>query len=478
MKTALGEKIVSTQNYIATHVGVKILEQGGNAFDAAIGISAVLSVVMPHTSGLGGDGFLLAKTPEGIIAYNASGWSPKRLNVERIPSVRDPSTVVIPGLVDLWDFVYRRYMTMDLSEVLRPAISLAANGFYVGRELAKVISKSNNMPRSWSEIFEGKRMGDILKLNELSGVLKIISKDPRDFYESKLTDEIVEGLNSQGVNVELSDFVDFRGKVVKPLKSSYRGYTLYELPPNSQGITTLESLKMAEIQETWKLRFDDPKRVKELVNIFILAYEDRNKFVTDPRFYYPEEDLLSEERLKRRLSSYSLSGMEMNTKDTTFFVVSDGENEVGFIQSLFFPFGSGITVKNIVFNNRGYGFTEGHNKPEPRKRPLHTLSILRAEKDDESLIIGCAGGDLRPQIHTQVLQYYVDYGLEIDDAVYYPRFAFLGDRIVHEKRINLPFQELDFFTNEVGVVQALKRKKDIYIGVADPRSEGIALPAN
>jgi len=169
---------------------------------------------------------------------------------------------------------------------------------------------------------------------------------------------------------------------------------------------------------------------------------------------------------------------KMNTQDTTFFVVSDGENEIGFIQSLFFAFGSGIVVKDIPFNNRGFGFTEGRNKPEPRKRPLHTLSILMAEKEDENLIIGCAGGDLRPQIHSQVFEYYADYGLEIDEAIDAPRFMFLGSRIVAEKRLKTKHEQLDYYSPEVGVVQALKSNKKYNIAVADPRSEGIALVAN
>ncbi|AAY79838.1 gamma-glutamyltransferase family protein [Sulfolobus acidocaldarius] len=476
MKVSIGKKVVASQNQLATYVGAKILETGGNAFDAAVGVSAVLSVVLPYTSGLGGDGFLLANTPEGLIAYNASGWTSKNLKIQKIPSPRHPSTVLVPGLVDMWDYIERKFMSLDLQTVLQPAVKLATNGFYIGKELGRAISRAIDMPESWSKLYKGRMAGDFIKLRELGEALKVISRNPREFYEGKLMEEIVLGLNKQGVEMEFSDFANFRGEEVKPIKSTYRDFTLYELPPNSQGITTLEILKLSEMVETWKHKFDDIERVKEMVKIFAIGYNDRDRYVTDPRFYSPEINLLDENVLRVKLREMGiLPNRILRTEDTTFFVVADGENEVGFIQSLFFHFGSGITVKQFPFNNRGFGFTEGNNKPEPRKRPLHTLSILYAEKDDESLFIGCAGGDLRPQIHAEVFQYYADYNMEIDEAVNAPRFILLSDKIVAEKRLNLPFQQLDYFTPEVGVVQALKRKSDRYYAVADLRSEGVSL---
>lgn len=479
MKVAFGKKVVATQNYIASYVGAKILEQGGNAFDSAIAISATLSVVLPQTGGLGGDGFLLAKTPGGIIAYNASGWAPKGLNVEKIPSLRHPSTVVVPGLVDLWNYIYENFTSMDLTELLKPAISLATNGFYISKTLGKAIaSLESELGESWKRIYGGKRAGDVLKLREMGEVLKVISRDPREFYEGEIAEEIVAGLRGQGVNVDYSDFADFKGEKIEPLKTKYKDYVLYELPPNTQGISTLEALKLVELSEINKLPYDDEKRIDIHLKIYGIIYEDRNKYVADPRFYPLDFNLLDKDYLLKRLTELERSSLRMNTEDTTFFVVSDGENEIGFIQSLFFNFGSGIVVKDLPFNNRGFGFTEGRNKPEPRKRPMHTLSILMAEKENESLIIGCAGGDLRPQIHSQVFEYYADYGMKIDEAVDAPRFMFLGNNVIVEKRLKSKYQQVDFYTPEVGVVQALKTTKKYSIAVADPRSEGIALVSN
>jgi len=479
MKVAYGEKVVATQNYVASYVGAKILEQGGNAFDAAIAISATLSVVLPQTGGLGGDGFLLAKTPEGMIAYNASGWSPKGLNVEKIPSLRHSSTVVVPGLVDLWNYVYENFTSMDLTELLKPAISLATNGFYISKTLGKsIINLEKELGESWKKVYGGKRAGDILKLREMGEVLKVISRDPREFYEGKITEDIVTGLRKHGVNVDFSDFANFRGEKVEPLKTTYKNYTLYELPPNTQGISTLEALKLVEISEVNRLPFDDETRINEHLKIYGIVYQDRNEHIADPRFYPLDINLLDKDYLHRRLREFGTNIQKINSQDTTFFIVSDGENEVGFIQSLFFNFGSGIVVKDIPFNNRGFGFTEGKNKPEPRKRPMHTLSILMAENDNENLIIGCSGADLRPQIHSQVFEYYADYGMEIDEAVEAPRFMFLGNKVIAEKRIKSKYQQVDYYSPEVGIVQALKRTKKYSIAVADPRSEGIALIPN
>ncbi|MDT7860951.1 MAG: gamma-glutamyltransferase family protein [Saccharolobus sp.] len=477
MPSASGKKIVATQNYIASYVGAKILEEDGNAFDAAIAISAALSVVIPHTSGLGGDGFLLAKTSEGLIAYNASGWAPKELRVEKIDNDRSPLTVMVPGLVDLWTFIFENYASKPLSELLKPAISLANNGFMVGRGLHHAIVSSFKLSDEWNKVYGNKRFGDEIKLRKMARILKEISRDPREFYEGKIAEELVQGLREKGVPISYEDFSEFKGEVVSPIKITYKDFTLYEMPPNSQGITTLELLKMVELTDINKMPFNDVRRINEHIRLSALAYDDRNKYVADPRFVnIPIDKLLSERYILNKLAEYGIEPKVKTSGDTTFFTVTDGENEIGFIQSLFYPFGSGIVVDEIPFNNRGAGFTEGNNKPEPRKRPLHTLSILMAEKDNERLIIGCAGGDLRPQIHAEVFEYYADYNMEIDEAVYAPRFMYLGTKVIAEKRLGVPATQTDYYSPEVGIVQALKYKNGRYIGVADIRSEGIAIP--
>ncbi|BBD72941.1 hypothetical protein HS1genome_1330 [Sulfodiicoccus acidiphilus] len=239
----------------------------------------------------------------------------------------------------------------------------------------------------------------------------------------------------------------------------------------------MEALKLVELTNVNRMSFNEPERVRQHVRLFSLAYRDRDSHVADPRFHdFDVNYLLSSGHLASLLSSQGISDVKA-AGDTTFFTLTDGENHVGFIQSLFHPFGSGMVVKQIPLQNRGAGFTEGHNSPKPRKRPLHTLSILMAESEAELLVIGCAAGHLRPQIHSQVLEYYVDYKMDIDEAVYAPRFVIEEGEVKVERRLNLPFKQIQEFSPEVGVVQALKVRGKASTAVADPRSEGVALRA-
>jgi gamma-glutamyltranspeptidase/glutathione hydrolase len=476
MPSVVGRKVVASQSPVATYVGARVLSEGGNAFDAALAVSAVLSVVLPYTSGLGGDGFLLASTPEGKVAYNASGWAPSHVP-DRIDKVRGPETVTVPGLVDLWNFLYTNYTTLPLHDLLKPAITLATEGFEVGKGLARAIGNARDVHDSWRRTFGGRKYGEILRLPGMGEVMKAISRDPREFYEGAIAHQLVNQMTALGVGVEFDDFSSFRGERIDPLRSSYGGLTLYELPPNSQGVTTLESLKLVELTSVNRMPFNDPERVRQHVRLFSLAYRDRDAHVADPRFHpFNPNILLGQDHLATLLSEDAKIDVKQ-VGDTTFFAVSDGENHVGFIQSLFHPFGSGLVVNDIPLQDRGAGFTSGHNRPEPRKRPLHTLSILMTEDDLETIIVGCAAGHLRPQIHSQVLEYYVDYKMEIDEAVYAPRFVLEEGEVKVERRLNLPFTQIQEFSPEVGVVQALKVRGRSATAVADPRSEGVALRA-
>lgn len=475
MPSSYGRKTVASQNPLATFVGMKVLEEGGNAFDAAVAVSAVLSVVMPHTSGLGGDGLLMARTREGIVVYNGSGWSGKRQPQE---VYRDgPLSITVPGLVDLWDFLDRNFLTKDLRYLVSPAIGLARNGFIIGRSLSSALL--NHRPSSedpeWSAMFKDRRVGDTVYNPSLAKVMREVSRDPRTFYEGDLMKDVVKGLKEKGGILEEEDFSEFRGESVHPLVSSYRDYDLYEIPPNTQGITTLQMLNMIELSGINRKPFNDITRVNYHMKIAAVAYYDRDRFVADPRYYQPPDYLLDKDYLLGRMSEEGVMPLSKGS-DTTFFVVADGENEVGFIQSLFEPFGSGVVVNGMVFHNRGYGFSKrGPNAPAPRKRPMTTLSILMAEREDDMVIIGCSAGHLRPQVHSQVLEYLVDYAMELDEAVYSPRFMLTEGRMIGERRLGIPGAEADSFTPAVGVVQALRRRGENYISVADPRSEGVSL---
>ena len=488
--------VVVSQNYHASMAGIKVLENGGNAFDAAIAISSVLSVVIPHTGGLGGDGFILAITQDGIIGYNGSGPAPSGFDEKEyinIAPMRGPLTVTIPGLVDLWRWIYDRYCTKSLEELLSQAISLAVNGFPVNDELARAIEASKNILasyQSWNKLYGNLKSGDWLIQKDLGEVLKKISKfGPEEFYRGELAREFVDGLRAQDVPIDIRDLRVYKGEPVRPLRSEYRGYDIYELPPNTQGITTLEILSMIEEANIDKLDFNNPQRIELQLKIAGLAYEDRDTFLGDPRFsQIPIEKLLSKNYLRNRIQEKFKGGI-LKGADTTFFAVADKfGNMVGFIQSLFYPFGSGIVVKEIPFQNRGAGFAKSlssPNRPGKGKRPLHTLSVLLAEKGERKLVIGCAGGDLRPQIHSEILENIIAYNMNISKAVDAPRFmltewnkyfsAVIEGRLQLPKSNEIKIETLPYYSNSVGIANVIEYARGIYAGTSDPRSEGIAL---
>ncbi len=482
---AVGRYGVASRIHIASSIGLEILEAGGNAFDAAIAISSVLSLVIPHTGGLGGDAFYLVKLSNGEVkAYNGSGKSPADFPVEEFlesKPKRGGLTVSVPGLVDTWINMYEEYCSMDLRRLLQPAISMAENGFYIPYQLADAVSRlRDELSRfsSWSKVYGGLVRGSFVRMRRFARVLRMIARRGWDgFYTGRVAESIVEQLNREGSPISEEDFMRHRGFEFDPLRIEYGGYTVYELPPNTQGLTTLEILLLMD-----KLDLDRKDRSSEWWRLYFEAaahaYRDRDDYLGDPDYMriHPYT-LLSDPHIDSHVEAIRLEG-----GDTTFFVVGDRYgNLVGFIQSLFHPFGSGLVAEEIPFQNRLIGFRmeDGYpNSPAPNKRPLHTLSILLAEKARETLIVGCAGGDLRPQIHTQVFTNIVDRGLDIARAVYEPRAMMLewGDkrRVVVEKGASAEGESIPYPSNYVGVVQALRYVDGLLEVYADPRGGGTA----
>ena len=492
---------VASQIHLATIEGLKILEEGGNAFDAAIAISSVLTVLLPNTSSAGGDGFLLAvDSGEQPVAYNGSGRSTQCIPVEEYLAekpVRGPLTVTVPGLVELWEWVNENYGSMDLGLLLSRAISLARNGFYVQEPLARAVKSS--MPilakyENWKRVFGWMKAGSQVCFPRLARIYAAVARRGADaFYRSRLTEDMVQELRRYGAPVTYEDFAEHRGEEITPIKCEYRDYRLYELPPNTQGLSTLQLLKASEVAELNKLPFRSPERVAEFLRLAVGVYEDRDRYVADPNYYKsPVDKLLSPTYLRERLCSGSRSQGRLNPNDTTFFAVADRYgNLVGFIQSIFFSFGSGIVANDIPFQNRGAGFAKSPelpNSPAARKRPLHTLSILLARHSNQGdYLIGCAGGDLRPQIHAEVFLNAADCNMPLSKAVEAPRYILTswlkgGIRAILEEggwAYELPdwANRIEYQSPSTGVVHAARRRRDGVIEfVADPRGGGVAAP--
>ncbi|HWQ16540.1 MAG TPA: gamma-glutamyltransferase [Sulfolobales archaeon] len=446
MKVTYGRRGVSADHPLAVAAGLKVLENGGNAFDASIAVSAVLSVVHPFSGGLGGDGFILALSDNQIIAYNGSGKSPSGFDAEEYMAkkpLRGPLTVTIPGLVEMWGYIVEEHGSMDLRDLLKPAISLADNGFHADRALGAAVSRYRGELEAfegWRKLYGGVETGSLVKNRGLASVMKRISSRGWDeFYYGRVAEDLVSGLEKQGVGISLEDLMDHEGLEVEPLKLDLGSRVLYELPPNSQGISTLQMISALHELEIDKYGFNDLRRIDAWSEPTrrIYTFRDRNlgdpeAMTIDPRGYVNYSSIKSET---------TGSGM-LSDGDTTFFVVDDGENLVGFIQSLFHPFGSGVTALGIVMQNRGSGFSYEKglpNTPSPRKRPLHTLSILMIDDHERNstYMIGCAGGDYRPQIHTRIYENIFVYKMDLGEALAAPRFIYTdlskGSRVIVEE---------------------------------------------
>jgi len=494
-KATYGRKGISADQPLAVEVGIEILRSGGNAFDAAIAVSAMLTVVHPFSGGIGGDGFLLALRGDEIVAYNGSGRSPSGFNSEeytRLRPSRGPLTVTIPGLVEMWGYIYEEFCSMDLEHLLRPAISLAENGFYADKMLANAVKRYREdlaLYGRWGKLYGDVEVGSLVKNRDLASTLRrIATRGWDEFYYGRLAEEIASELAEQGVGISLEDLVEHEGLEMEPLKLDLGSKILYELPPNSQGVSTLQMISAIYELGLDRYRFEDPERIRAWREPVSSIYGFRDRHLGDPEHmavdvssYTTYRSIVSAERIRQ----------DFGDGDTTFFVVDDGDNLVGFIQSLFYPFGSGLVARGAVVQNRGRGFSfemSLPNSPAPGKRPLHTLSILMVEDHAEGAVymIGCAGGDYRPQIHARVYENIFVYGMSMGEALGAPRFIYTdlskASKVLVEgglsavgleglEVIKIPHQ------GSTGIVNAAKRyrSKGFTEFAPDPRGASISI---
>ncbi|MEM1701823.1 MAG: gamma-glutamyltransferase [Desulfurococcaceae archaeon] len=496
IKTAYGKIGVTSDHPLATKIGIEILESGGNAFDAAIAVSAVLAVVQPHLGGLGGDAFLLGVMGDDIVAIASSGESPKGFKVDRYleeKPTRGPLTVTVPGLVHLWGYIYEKYSSMPLESLIKPAIKLAYNGFHAGWSLATAsrVYEAELSRYKWARYFRGINQGDLVVNKELYTALRLIATRGWDeFYYGELAEVVVNELQEQSVDIGLDDLMEHESSAVKPLKLNVDNKTLYELPPNTQGASTLQLISALYELELYRYRFDDPERIFAWSEPINNVYLFRDIYLGDPDYmkidinYY-----INYREVERALHSVTTKPgtFDINRGDTTFFAVSDGETLIGFIQSLFYPFGSGLVAHGFPLQNRGVGFakTKGlPNSPAPGKKPLHTLSILLVDDDRSKYIIGCVGGDYRPQLHLRVYENIFVYNMHPSKAVDVPRFIYTkpynGQQVVVESPFPVKTHEtiktevVDYY-NGPGYVHVLFLCKGVAGLTNDPRSEGASI---
>lgn len=497
VKLSVGRKGLSSDHYLATLAGLEILKEGGNAFDAAIATSAVLSVVQPHMGGPGGDGFLLAFRGDEVISLMSPGRSPSGFDAERYLEerpFRGSLTITIPGLVRLWGYVNEEYGTMSLERLLRPAISLAYNGFPAGRSLSdasKMVARDLSQYKV-NRYYSNIGLGDKVSNKDMARTLRLIaSRGWEEFYYGSLAEELVNELQEQGVDLGLDDFMSHEAYEVPPLRLTINDLTLYELPPNTQGASTLQLISALYELGLNKLSFDDPERISAWKEPIEAVYHFRDAYLGDPDHmeidvsHYLTYEMMSSliKGAPSDITGHGLGG------DTTFFLVTDGETLIGFIQSLFHPFGSGLIMGGFPVNNRAIGFAKRRgipNSPAPRKLPLHTLSILGVEGEGYKYVIGCVGGDVRPQLHLRAFENIFIYKMDPDQAVSAPRFIYSypleeGEVIVEEPlklKEGLRTRRVPSYSAHGHVhVGVISRKREPLLA-NDPRSEGVTLSIN
>ncbi|MGB2715445.1 MAG: gamma-glutamyltransferase, partial [Vicinamibacterales bacterium] len=466
--------MVATSQPLASAVGLDVLKRGGNAVDAAIAIAAVLNVTEPNMTGIGGDAFMMvywAKT-KALSGLNASGRAPRALNLQYFTSkgIKEMPTmgmepITVPGAFDGWVTLLEKFGTMKLAELMAPAIELAENGFPVMEKIA--IDWALEEPRlkltpaaASTFLVNGRapRPGDVFVQKNLARTFRTLAKGGRDaFYKGEIARAIVAYCQKNGGFLSVEDFASQKSEWVEPISTTYRGHTLYEMPPNGQGLTALLTLNILEGIDLKSMRAEPERYYHTLIEATKIAFADRNRYIADPAFSkVPVKELLSKDYAARRRALIdpqqaidATAGTVRMGNDTTYFSVIDKDrNAVSFINSIFFNFGSASVAGDtgIVLQNRGAGFSleAGHaNEYGPGKRPFHTIIPAMVFRDGNLLMsYGVMGGDIQPQGHAQVLINLIDRGLNLQEAIDAPRVRYIGGRsVMMEDELTLPVIE-------------------------------------
>ncbi len=451
--------IVATSIPLAAEVGVDILKAGGNAADAAIATNAMLGLTEPMSCGIGGDVFVIYwdNKTQKLYGLNGSGRSPYTLNrdvfkqkgLKSIPGEGVLSWSV-PGCVDGWETLRARFGSKPLAEILAPAIDYAENGFPVSEIIAgfwqHVSPKLKQYPdTAKTYLIDGHAPaeGEIFRNPYLAASYRAISKDgPAAFYRGEIGRQIAEYAAAHGGYMTLKDLADHTSEWVEPVSTSYRGYDVWELPPNGQGIAALQMLNLIEPHDVRGMGLGSPEWYHLFVEAKKLAFADRAKWYADPSFgKLPIAELLSKQYAKERAKRLDMQTAAVDVppgnpllerSDTVYLTVVDKDrNCCSFIQSNFAGFGSWIVPGDVgfVMQNRGelFALDDTHlNRLEPHKRPFHTIIPAIVTKDNKPwFCFGVMGGDMQAQGHVQVLVNMIDFGLN-------PQLAGDAARILHQ----------------------------------------------
>lgn len=516
--------IVATSHYLASQAGAQILARGGSAMDAAIAANAVLGVTEPMMNGVGGDLFLIywdAKSGK-LYGLNASGWAPKKLTIDFLAQRGITSmpyegihSVTVPGAVDGWSQAHHRFGRLPWKDLFAPAIYYAEHGYAVPEiihdywvDSEPKMQKTEEARRVFLPGGKAPELGARFTNPDIAKTLKLIAEQGRDaFYKGPIAQAIVQTSSAFGGTMALDDLADFSAEWVEPISIDYRGWKIYELPPNVQGMAALE---MLNIMSNFQPAQDGPQGPTELhkrIEAMKLAYADLYRYNADPRFAkVPVQGLLAKEYAAQRAALINPDKANCNpgpgnpaTSDTTYLAAVDKDgNIVSLIQSNYSAFGSGIVVNGMGFalQNRGGLFVLDKQHPnalQPRKRPFHTIIPAFMERGDVHIGFGIMGGANQPLAHAQFVSNFVDYGMNLQGALEAPRFTVAGNTvtcdIVIESRIKpAVLQNLrdkghklivrQDYTALMGRGQAVMHnaKTGMNFAGSDPRADGMAEP--
>lgn len=517
--------IVATSQTLASQAGAQILARGGSAIDAAIAANAVLGVVEPESCGMGGDLFAIyydAKTGK-LTAINASGWSAKAQTIDFLKSTgltampqEGIQSVTVPGAVSGWSSLHKRFGKLPWSTLFQPAIYFAEHGFPVTemiggawKEEEAKLAKEPNAKRVLLPNGRAPAVGEVFRNPEMAAAYRLLAAEGASaFYKGAIARAILKTSERLGGKLSAADLAEFEPEWVQPISTEYRGWKVYELPPNSQGIAALEMLNMMSL---FPMAQYEPRGVEELhtqIEAQKLAYADLQRYVADPRFSKaPVEGLLSmdyaRERAKlidpRRANCQVAPGIPPTIRGETIYLAAiDREgNIVSLIQSVYQHFGSGVVVDDYGFalQNRGglFDFDPQHpNALEPRKRPFQTIIPAFMEKGDIHIGFGIMGGLNQAQAHAQFVSNLVDHGMNIQAALEAPRFTkltFGGCDLMVEHRIPTEvrdrlmgrgheLQVVGDFSSQMGGGQVVLRdsKTGVNFAASSPRKDGAAVP--
>ncbi len=513
--------MAATSHPLTTIVALDILKKGGTAVDAAIAVNALYGLVDPGDGGPGGDVFAIVWDQESgkLYGLNGSGRSARSLSYDQLKAEVENGkqywtgalSVTVPGAVDAWYTLHERFGELPMKEILAPAISYAREGVPVTQEVmysqhtyGNVFLQAEDNP-TFHETYlvngEFPKEGEVFRNPDYANTLELLAKKGRDvFYEGELAEKIISHIRSRGGYLGPEDMREHSSEWVDPVSVNYRGYDVWEMPPNSQGMAALQMLTILEGYDIGSMPYHGADHIHYFLEAKKLAYADMRRYYGDPDFGdIPITELLSEEYARQRRSLIDPEeagdygpGLD-GEGNTVYLTVADQYgNMVSLIQSNAGHFGSGEVPEGLGFalQNRGAGFTleEGHiNTYAPGKRPFHTIIPSFVTRDGKPVMsFGLKGGDMQTQGHVQVIMNLVDFGMNVQEAGDAPRIYHRGGRETGEVALETGFEyevirelmrrghKVGYRAGAFGGYQAIMLKDGVYYGATESREDGIA----